>query len=81
MKMLIRFLTLGSVAIVLFLATACGGNATKNERNGHDHNAPAANETAAAEYYCPMKCEGEKTYTDPEMKCPVCGMALTLKED
>ena len=26
-------------------------------------------------YYCPMKCEGEKTYTQPG-RCPVCGMHL-----
>lgn len=30
-------------------------------------------------YYCPMECEGEKTY-DEEGKCPVCGMALKVKE-
>ena len=30
-------------------------------------------------YYCPMKCEGEKTY--PEMgSCPVCGMDLVETE-
>ena len=23
-----------------------------------------------------MKCEGVKTYTDKDMKCPECGMAL-----
>ena len=26
-------------------------------------------------YYCPMHCEGEKTYTQPA-SCPVCGMDL-----
>ena len=26
-------------------------------------------------YYCPMHCEGEKTY-DKEGDCPVCGMHL-----
>ncbi len=26
-------------------------------------------------YQCPMKCEGEKTYTQTG-KCPVCGMDL-----
>ena len=33
-------------------------------------------EVAVAEYQCPMKCEGEKTYTDKDTKCPVCGMGL-----
>ena len=81
MKNAIKMLTWSCFAAALFLATACGGNATKNEHAGHDHDAPAATETAATEYYCPMKCEGEKPYTDPETKCPVCGMALVLKED
>ena len=31
---------------------------------------------ALTEYQCPMKCEGEKTYTDKDIKCPVCGMGL-----
>lgn len=26
-------------------------------------------------YYCPMKCEGSKTYTEPG-RCPICGMFL-----
>lgn len=30
---------------------------------------------AAAVYQCPMKCEGDKTYTKPG-KCPVCNMNL-----
>ena len=29
-------------------------------------------------YYCPMKCEGEKTY-DKAGKCPKCGMNLKAK--
>jgi len=28
-----------------------------------------------AEYYCPMHCEGDKTYNEPG-DCPVCGMHL-----
>jgi hypothetical protein len=33
-------------------------------------------EVALTEYQCPMKCEGDKTYTDKDTKCPVCGMGL-----
>jgi len=33
-------------------------------------------EIALTEYQCPMKCEDDKTYTDKEKKCPVCGMGL-----
>lgn len=36
----------------------------------HEHS-----ETATANYQCPMKCEGDKTYTEPG-KCPKCGMDL-----
>ncbi|WP_340111676.1 copper-transporting P-type ATPase [Maribellus mangrovi] len=30
-------------------------------------------------YYCPMRCEGDKTYDDPG-SCPVCGMDLKKEE-
>lgn len=33
------------------------------------------NKTAGKAYYCPMKCEGEKTY-DHQGNCPVCNMRL-----
>ena len=36
-------------------------------------------EHAGMSYYCPMKCEGQKTYTKPG-SCPVCGMDLEKKE-
>ena len=36
-----------------------------------------ANETK--EYYCPMKCEGEKIYPNKD-SCPVCGMDLIEKK-
>ena len=37
---------------------------------------PASNqETVAAQYQCPMKCEGETSYTRAG-NCKVCGMAL-----
>jgi Cu2+-exporting ATPase len=33
------------------------------------------NEAEKDTYYCPMKCEGEKTYSAPG-NCPVCNMKL-----
>ena len=36
-------------------------------------------EETAAQYACSMKCEGEKTYSDPG-NCPVCGGALKKVE-
>ncbi|MFT7333845.1 MAG: hypothetical protein ACI81S_002066 [Sphingobacteriales bacterium] len=39
---------------------------------GHDHDAEM---TAEAEFQCPMKCEGEKTYAEMGT-CPTCKMNL-----
>jgi len=36
----------------------------------HEHK-----ETAMTSFQCPMKCEGDKTYTEKE-KCPKCGMEM-----
>lgn len=64
-------LTLG-IAMLLVLGGAtfigCG-----NSESSHE-------EVAETEYYCPMKCEGEKTYTDKDKPCPTCGMDLVEKE-
>ncbi len=44
--------------------------------HGHDHgDMPPATPSLAARYFCPMKCEGEKTYDQPG-RCPVCKMKL-----
>lgn len=34
-----------------------------------------ANQSSSGTFYCPMHCEGEKTYDKPG-DCPVCGMDL-----
>ncbi|MDC9723947.1 MAG: cation transporter [Urechidicola sp.] len=31
-------------------------------------------------YQCPMKCEGNKTYSDKDTRCPVCEMGLLKSE-
>lgn len=36
-------------------------------------------ETSEVVYFCPMKCEGETTYSEPG-KCSVCGMDLVEKK-
>ena len=41
----------------------------------HDTPTPATSVPVSAKYYCPMKCEGEKTYDQPG-RCPVCNMKL-----
>ncbi len=35
--------------------------------------------TIAEQYYCPMGCEGDKTYDEPG-DCPECGMHLKKEE-
>jgi len=55
-------------------SSCCGGAAHENEKYEHKHK-----ETSKVDgngtYYCPMHCEGEKTYNKPG-DCPVCGMHL-----
>lgn len=46
--------------------------AVQDQHAIHDTLTPAQ---VAAKYYCPMKCEGEKTYDQPG-RCPVCNMKL-----
>lgn len=36
--------------------------------------------TDKPKYYCPMHCEGDKTYEQPG-ECPVCGMRLEIKQE
>ena len=53
----------------------------KDEKQIHDHHhhaAPVASK-ASGKYYCPMHCEGDKTYDQPG-DCPVCGMHLKKEE-
>ncbi len=49
--------------------SCCGGEATPAPKK------KPAKAIAGAVYYCPMHCEGEKTYDKPG-DCPVCGMDL-----
>ena len=56
----------------------------QNTTNGHDHPQERKPAIVAGDphkgdsqgtYYCPMHCEGDKTYDKPG-SCPVCGMNL-----
>ncbi|MFB6341874.1 copper-translocating P-type ATPase [Saccharicrinis sp. FJH62] len=58
----------------------CGMNLVKKGEkqagmNGHQHAFVMAPQKTGKTYFCPMKCEGDKTYDEPG-KCPVCGMNL-----
>jgi len=70
MKKIILILVV--VAFSAVSITACK-NETKEETKSE--------EVALTEYQCPMKCEDDKTYTDKDVKCPVCGMGLKEVED
>ncbi|MCB9360094.1 MAG: hypothetical protein H6587_01045 [Flavobacteriales bacterium] len=44
-----------------------------------EQSSESTEQVVEAAYYCPMKCEGDKTYKE-EGSCPVCGMDLVEKE-
>ena len=80
-------LTVGiAMLFVVGSATFIGcGNSETHEGDAHEHaegeehHEHAENEDEHAEYQCPMKCEGDKTY-DEIGECPVCGMDLVEVE-
>jgi Cu2+-exporting ATPase len=45
-------------------------------KNEHIH---STHSEGGGKYYCPMRCEGDKTYNKPG-DCPVCGMQLKKEE-
>jgi Cu2+-exporting ATPase len=49
-----------------------------HEKHNHEHH-PSTPSQAKGKYYCPMRCEGDKTYDEPG-DCPVCGMHLKKEE-
>lgn len=69
MKHVIKAISI--IAIAGFFA-ACGKEASTEKTS------ESTEQTAAAEYYCPMKCEGDKTYPE-KGTCPVCKMDLVEK--
>ncbi|KNB60380.1 heavy metal translocating P-type ATPase [Chryseobacterium sp. Hurlbut01] len=54
-------------------------NSHSNHSHSH-HEAPKVTDDMAGRYYCPMFCEGDKTY-DSNVGCPVCGMDLVKYPD
>ena len=44
----------------------------KEQTHEHTHHSHTG---GSEKYYCPMRCEGDKTYNEPG-NCPVCGMHL-----
>ncbi|MBO0321474.1 copper-translocating P-type ATPase [Muricauda sp. CAU 1633] len=53
--------------------------------DGHHHHPPKKEEKKTVSngngtFYCPMRCEGDKTYDEPG-DCPVCGMDLVEEQN
>ncbi|MEQ9220718.1 MAG: heavy metal translocating P-type ATPase [Cyclobacteriaceae bacterium] len=46
-----------------------------DDQHHHVHTKPKPDGKGTGTYYCPMQCEGDKTYDQPG-DCPVCGMDL-----
>lgn len=58
---------------LMLLITACGSD--KQDTQQQPVNQETKQDAQQASFYCPMKCEGEKTYAEAG-SCPVCGMDL-----
>lgn len=73
------------VCNMLFVPVQSGEAKTSHDkdyhgRQGHNHEQGYLDEPLAGDiYYCPMRCEGDKTYDKPG-NCPVCGMHLKQEE-
>ncbi len=48
---------------------------SENKHDEHAHHHHKDTHSTTDKYYCPMHCEGDKTYDEPG-NCPVCGMHL-----
>lgn len=74
MRKSILVLSLAFMAIASVSFTACKNTPKASEES------EATEKMAAAEYQCPMKCEGETTYAEMG-KCSECGMDLKVLEN
>lgn len=76
-----RFLVLAAACIMALGAitiSGCGNSQGEKEQPAAEATHAHEHEHAAV-YQCPMKCEGDKTYTEAG-NCPKCGMSLEAVE-
>ncbi len=74
---------MGLMAFALIAFSACGTSGNEagtavdaaQQEEVHSDGAAHAHDEQVATYQCPMKCEGDKTYTEAG-NCPVCKMNL-----
>jgi len=65
------------ILFVLLIASAsCTMNVKEKQPEYTPVNLPKEEAPKASGYACPMKCEGDKVYTDSTRQCPVCEMDL-----
>lgn len=69
MKSIINIISIVAIAVSF---AACSEKTTEKAAEA---TSDSTEQTAAATYYCPMKCEGDKTYAE-KGTCPVCKMDL-----
>lgn len=62
----------GQRNVMVETVSCCGGGGGGHTHHQHDNNSQSNADTI---YQCPMKCEGDKTYSKPG-DCPVCNMHL-----
>nr|WP_315244199.1 heavy metal translocating P-type ATPase [uncultured Flavobacterium sp.] len=55
--------------------SCCSGNKKENQDHHKTETKKVHQHSANGIYYCPMHCEGDKTYNKPG-DCPICGMDL-----
>lgn len=73
-KSVLIFLSFAFMAIASVTFTACKNSPKPSEKS------VATEQVAVLEYQCPMKCEGDKTYSKIG-SCPECGMDLVLLKE
>ncbi len=61
--------------VALLLAAITYSSCSNNTNNKNPESLVVATENTTIKYQCPMKCEGDTSYTT-EGQCPVCGMDL-----
>jgi Cu(I)/Ag(I) efflux system membrane fusion protein len=66
--------SIGFVSLMFCMVVMFSCNRGQNE---HDHSVDVSSEGS---YVCPMRCEGDKTYSQPGT-CPVCNMKLERLEN
>ena len=81
-----QIIALTVILVITLVMTSCGSKSStpqtstpKTDQTAIDTSGGSSKEVAQV-YQCPMKCEGEITYNQPD-KCPKCGMDLKEMEN